>query len=275
MKLLRNLFNPGENNKEKTTGGIKNLVILVLTLIVFITAQERDALADENLKVVEVLDVTKVQLEEKTVALEDMVDVVRVLDEQAVQLMQEKTSAYEELASVQENAQATIDAANAELNEINAQLEEETRLKTEYAYALNYGGQRTDITLAQLKTGEALCKEKGVNPHLLFGIVMTESRGNAQAKNSCSTATGYGQFLKGTGKTVYEDMMGNGRGTYNHNMAYNGDLNITMMAYYLDDLLDSSGGNTASALKRYRGKGGSVLNNYISQINRFTNGRAI
>lgn len=163
----------------------------------------------------------------------------------------------------------------ADNKELKAQIADREEILSKYSYATTWGNHNTDLTYEQLKLGETLMLEKGYDPNLLFGIIMTESRGDANAKSTSSTATGYGQFLKGTGKFVYEDLLGHGKGTYNHSMATNGTLNIQMMVAYLDYLIKNSDGSVTGAIKSYRGAGGSVLSGYIASINSFIKGNGV
>lgn len=148
-------------------------------------------------------------------------------------------------------------------------------LYDKYEYIVMYGGKRTDVTYKQIKIGEQLMMENGYDPNILFSIIMVESRGNASAKNVASSATGYGQFLTSTGRFVYEDLMKNGKGTYNHSMAKNGDLNIKMTAHYLDYLLSYHDNNLFNSIKNYSGRDTSGTNRYISWMNRFSETKGV
>jgi soluble lytic murein transglycosylase-like protein len=169
-----------------------------------------------------------------------------------------------------------LDATNAALEEENTALD--TQLKTfatrselydKYEYALyDTDGKRTDLTYTQVQTGEELMKEKGLDPDLLFGIIMTESNGIEKASNSESTARGYGQMLAGTAKLTYEILQKHGSGTYNHSMAYNGDTNISMVVSYLS-YLKGLGKSLNETIIGYRGLNDPryfrTINSYISK----------
>lgn len=143
-------------------------------------------------------------------------------------------------------------------------------LYDKYEYVVTYGGKRTDVTYSQIKMAEDLMLENNYDPHILLSALMVESRGDETAKNPKSTARGYGQFLAGTGKYVYEDMMENGKGTYDHSMALNGNTNIKMMSVYFDSLLDSSNGNLFKTIKNYSGRNDSDTREYMSWMNDFS-----
>lgn len=271
MKELSNLTKSTTNTSgEKMKGYLKNLLIIVLLLIVFISNTENkettnklneeiQELKIENTDLSLALNKTLDAFNEQFNEIQDCVSVIDELDKQNLQLVEEKNEVYEKLDQAE---QQLADASD--------------RLQTyeKYEYAVFYGGKRTDLTYEQLKTGEQLMAQNGLDPNLLFSTIMVESTGNSKAKNTRSTATGYGQFLYGTGKFVYEDLMGNGKGTYSRDKALDGDTNIKMMAEYMNYLVDKSkkrnGGNTLyAAIKSYRGVGGPVLNQYIGMIDKY------
>lgn len=169
------------------------------------------------------------------------------------------------------NTVDALDESNAKLIKNNKSLnkklkkfESRSELYDKYEYAIyDKQGKRTDLTYNQIKTGEELMKEQGIDPDLLFGIIMTESNGNEKAASSISTARGYGQFLKGSGKYVYENILH--LGAYDHSMAYNGDINIKMAAGYLGYFKDK-GYSAYAAVKAYRGVEPTA---YIKTINSY------
>ncbi len=136
-----------------------------------------------------------------------------------------------------------------------------------YEYALYYGNKRNDLTYDQIKLGEELMEAKGYDPDLLFGIIMVESRGLADVVNPTSNATGYGQFLSGTGKFIYERVLGEGR--YNHSITpKDGDTNIRMMVAYLDLLYDKYNGDIVKTIKEYCGSSDYTKTySYMNKIN--------
>ena len=153
-----------------------------------------------------------------------------------------------------DESNATLVKENEKLDKLVAKFETREELFDKYEYAIyNKQGNRTDLTYKQIKTGEQLMKDKGMDPDLLFGLVMTESAGTEKAKNSTSTARGYGQLLRGTAKSMYENVLGNGRGTYNHDMAFDGDTNILLTATYLGYLKNNCNYSLRSTIIGYRG----------------------
>jgi hypothetical protein len=171
-----------------------------------------------------------------------------------------KTSLEEDrLAKAKESTSDVICA------EEEVEVPDNSYLLDKYSYALyDSVGNRNDITADLLETLEESCAEWNVEPDLMLGVIMTESEGHANAKSSKSTATGFCQILKGTGKYVYEDILGNGKGTYNHSMAYNPELNI-QMGVALMGTLQRQKGSVYRALQGYRGK--SDISGYVKSIN--------
>ena len=165
-----------------------------------------------------------------------------------------KQSSINSLSNNVNQLVATIDTLEQEKTEISEKLsvfEQREELYNKYEYIVEVGGKRTDLTYEQLAHGETLMKDRGLNPHLLFGVVYLESRGNEKATNTRSTARGYGQFLGSTGKMVYEKMLK--KGTYNHDMAFNGYTNLELGAEYLSYLMKTQNGSVMNSLLLYNG----------------------
>lgn len=98
-----------------------------------------------------------------------------------------------------------------------------------------------------------LCNSYDIDPALVFGMIMVESRGFSDNRNGSSGAAGLGQFLSSTAKIVYEDFLGNGRGSYDHNVTpYDPYTGVTMMVTYLNYLYNRHG-DTMTVLESYSG----------------------
>lgn len=171
-----------------------------------------------------------------------------------------------------------LDEQNAGLLKENKKLakeldtyKEREELYDKYEYALyDTAGNRTDLTYDQIKTGEELMTAKGMDPDLLFGLFMAESGGKENASNHTSTARGYGQLLKGTGQFVYENLQGHVKGSYSHQYAYDGDMNILMTVDLLDYFKNDKGYSLHKTIQSYRGLSDvsgyeAKINNYISK----------
>jgi hypothetical protein len=102
----------------------------------------------------------------------------------------------------------------------------------------------------------------------MFGSIMVESNANPDVVNTRSGATGYGQFLNGTAKFVWEDLMGNSG--YYPDLRKNGEANIQMMAYYYDYLYGRKG-SIFKVIKEYSGNSTDEgTQQYINRINKYT-----
>lgn len=168
-----------------------------------------------------------------------------------------------------------LDEYNNDLLEINNSLnetiigyEDRTELYDKYEYAIiRKDGTRTDVNYAQIENLQELTEKKGMSEEtvdLVLSIVMTESDGIETAKNSKSTASGFGQFLSNTGKFVWERLMCNEQ--YNHDLSLDGDINLEMMVEYLCYLDEKYNGNMNQIINEYRGVD-SV--SYKNKINRY------
>ena len=146
-------------------------------------------------------------------------------------------------------------------------------LLTKYSAYTTFGGKKTDFTAELFYILEVECAKYDLDPYVMIGIIMTESRGNARAKNPGSTATGMCQLLKGTAKSVYEGALGHPKGSYNHDLAYDPALNIKMGVAYLGGLKQQYG--LYRAIQKYRGR--TDISGYVNSINSYMrmSGRSI
>lgn len=136
------------------------------------------------------------------------------------------------------------------------QYESREELFDSYEWALfRKDGSRTDISYNDIVTLEELVDEKDLSDDtvdLVLAMAMTESNGNANARNISSSAVGLGQFLSGTGRFVYTSLMGND--VYNHHeTASDSETNLEMMVYYLEYLDVKNNHNIERVISCYRG----------------------
>ena len=181
---------------------------------------------------------------------------------------------YEKLNSEVKDLMDTVtelDSQNKKLSKENKQMhkdldkyEKRSELFDKYEYAIYHGKKRTSFTYSQLQLAEDIMKSKGMDANLLLAIAMTESGGNEKIQSKVSSAKGYGQFLSGTGKFVYEDLMK--AGTYNHNYALNGSTNIKLMANYLK-YLQQRKTSVYGMIESYRGV--KNCTGYMNKINSY------
>ena len=93
----------------------------------------------------------------------------------------------------------------------------------------------------------------GIDPNLVLGIMWVESRYYPKAKSKTSSASGYGQFIKSTGKWTHESLLKR-KDKYDHKVhPFNPDNAIPMMCAYLDHLIKISKGDIRRVLIRYNG----------------------
>lgn len=189
-------------------------------------------------------------------------------------------SSNKELNTRATNAEAQVTTLSTDLtnlsNEYNQldekyqKLYEREELYDKYEYALFYNDERTELTYDMCKYGENLMLGYGLDPDLLFSIGMTESEYTENCKNPDSTATGFHQFLKGTGKWVYEEL--GYTEEYDHvEVQTNGYMSIECAAWYLNHLYKTRNQDIMKVIEGYRGIKNPV--SYINRMNRFLSGK--
>ena len=103
---------------------------------------------------------------------------------------------------------------------------------------------------------------------------MTESKGYEEAKNSTSSASGYGQFLTSTSKFVFENLCDFDDRKWSSKVALDGDTNMEMMVAYVEYLYEKKDGDLYAAIDSYRGAHSEA---YIAKINSYlaTKGKSL
>ena len=173
-----------------------------------------------------------------------------------------------------EEMMVTLDEQNKEYKAQLVKFEEREELFDKYEYAIMRGNNRTDITYDQLITLEQLVAESSIKDEdLILALIMTESGGNAGARNSTSTAKGYGQFLDGTAKFTYTQLMG--KDNWYPEVALDGDVGLEMTVAYVDYLVDRYNNDLYGALRSYRGK--QDISGYVAKMDSFlsTKGKSV
>ena len=95
------------------------------------------------------------------------------------------------------------------------------------------------------------CYENDIDPDLLLAIIWTESNFNYEAKNKNSSASGYGQFIKSTGKFIFNQLYENEE--YIHEIhSKDPYIAIDMLICYFKRCI-SVDGKIETALTIYRG----------------------
>lgn len=177
-------------------------------------------------------------------------------------MAEEASNSYGDLQVNYSELQSQYESLQTEYNEAVARLQ----TYSDYSYMFyDTEGQRNDITVEQVNYAVDLMTKKGYDPDLLLGTIMVESEGHADDVNSYSGATGYGQFMAGTGKFVYEQMLG--LGEYDHSTTpKDGTTNILLMATYYEYLYKLYHGDTFKVVKQYCGGSDSFTARYLAKV---------
>lgn len=227
---------------------------------------------NQSSKTIAKLEVSKKELKAQLIASNDKVTVLSSELKSSEAVVMYQYNVNKELNETNKALDKQISKLKKVTKKLNKELDNSiSRLTTyeKYKYVVfNKAGKRTDVTYEQLKTGEQMMKKKGYDPDLLFSIVMVESTGRANAYNRGSGAAGYGQFMPRTGEFVYEKLLK--LGTYNHNTTpKNGDINIKMVAKYIEYLYSKYDGNIVRGIREYCGGGSSFTASYISKVDSY------
>ncbi len=163
----------------------------------------------------------------------------------------------------------TVEKAIQNTEEIKKELtffREREELYDKYEYVIMYGGKRTDMTYDMVSYGEDIMKEKKVDPNLLFGLIMVESHAVEKAQNKTSTARGFCQLLASTARSYYENILKKGK--YNHELAYDGYINIEIGSELVARNMEKYNGDTHKVIQLYRGLNDPV---YYAAVDRYVN----
>ena len=146
---------------------------------------------------------------------------------------------------------------NLEINEELNVFREREELYDKYEYALYFNGDRTDLTYDQLLTLQDMVKDTSIpSVDMILAICMHESHFNASAVNgSGSGASGYGQFLPSTARSVWSNILGNDPDDWEPEYIFDPDINLQMCVAYTDYLIKKHGG-PRGAMQQYSGGGG-------------------
>lgn len=217
------------------------------------------------------------EISELTVEVEDLNNQMEVSLDETSELVAKCYYTFDELNRQNSNLSIEynllVDKYNDAMEELNW-FHNREELFDQYEYALfDRSGNRTDITYKQILLVEEVTEKYGLaDPNLILGIIMCESGGQSDAKNSKSAASGYAQFLPSTGRYVYENIMEKGKGSFSRDLLFDGDISIEMMGAYLRYLLDHNGNSLVKAIKSYSGdtsKDSAFTYRYMEKINSY------
>lgn len=157
---------------------------------------------------------------------------------------------------------------NIQLTNTISELSDKVNVYEEYEYAMfDDIGKRTDITYENIKLFEELLDGKVCdNLHLYLSWIMIESSGHNDDRSTKSTAAGLPQFLEGTGRNVWKNLLGREE-QYNHyEIVENPENSIPMMVAYVDDLCMNYNGNLDKVIDFYRGLHDTP---YLNKFNKY------
>lgn len=234
---------------------LSTLVVAYVVTLTMVNNNLKEELATAN--------TTIESYKEKNNSLSSRLETVKATNKDLTNDINEMSEVVNDL----QDSNDTLIKDNKLLNKENKAYKKREELFNKYEYAIiDEGGSRTDFTYDQIATAEELMEDRGLDPDLLLGVAMVESSGDQTCTSDTSTAVGYCQLLQGTAKFVYEDFAGNGKGTYSHDMAYNGTTNLTIAADYWKYLSETKP-SLYSAIQNYRGR--QDISGYTSKINEY------
>lgn len=144
----------------------------------------------------------------------------------------------DELNTTIEEQNTLVETLTAETTAQRADSAEMFELARKYWYVFRDAPDNSGLTMDDMAYLDNLCKEKDLNPHIMWCIYDNESGYTAVIDNfSGSSARGLGQVLKSTGKAMYENIMK--LGTYSHDMAYDPQINMNITTTMIDRNIDS------------------------------------
>ena len=107
-----------------------------------------------------------------------------------------------------------------------------------YWYVFRDAPDNSGLTMDDMVYLDNLCKERDLNPHIMWCIYDNESGYTEVIDNySGSSARGLGQVLKSTGESIYENILQ--LGTYSHEYAYDAQVNMQITVELIDRNIDS------------------------------------
>lgn len=170
------------------------------------------------------------QIEEYTTTINTLTANHQTRSAQADQTLRDTINEYENKYTVYTEE---IDALNYRIADLEAEVlrltSEQTadfeRLK-DYLYIFTDSPKNSGLTIDHIKWSWECCEKWNVNPQLMWAIYEVESDLNPKDDSSLSSARGLGQVLESTATDIWEGVLGHGKGSYTHTMAYDPYVNI-------------------------------------------------
>lgn len=188
-------------------------------------------------------------------------DEIVILNDEIVEKNRELATYDAKLMSQSKNLDQVID----KMTDVQDDPASVFAVLNKYTYVFNRVSPGDGFTVGVMVYGDKLCKEHDVNPHRVWEIITCESNYDTEANLTSTTARGLGGFLESTGKWVYEDLMGNGKNTYDHSMAYDPYIAIEMLVYLLDWMDEYYNGDLEALIRHYSSdSSGAYYNKLVS-----------
>jgi len=168
----------------------------------------------------------------------------------------------------EQGKQLTTPEAIMKINQMKKELDDlknRKELYDKYEYVLFDNGKRTDMKYSMVAYGEEIMKKENIDPNMLFGLVMVESRGIEKAQNPTSSARGFCQLIDTTAKSLYEKVLN--KGPYTHDYAFNGYINLELGAKLIARNMRRYEGNTYTTIQLYRGV--NDVRSYYASVDKF------
>ena len=194
------------------------------------------------------------------------------LAELNIQLANKKKEVAD-LEVLNQELQTQIDDKNKSIIEFNDQLVDNldllNSLKTKYSAALNFSPNQ-DFGLDELLFLYNTCKKYNVPIEIMLAIYEKESGFYSLAKNKTSTATGYGQLIDSTAKSIYENYLKLGYydKSKHRELCVDKKLNIQLSVRLMKYNIDSYKSNWKAVERYYGHSDSSLCYNYASDIDK-------
>lgn len=169
--------------------------------------------------------------------------------------------------------QTQLDAQKKSVYEFNSNLlnnlDTVVMLRDKYSSALNFSPSQ-DFGLNELLFLYNTCKEYNVPIEIMLAIYEKESGFYSLAKNKTSTATGYGQLIDSTAKSIYEKYLQ--LGTYDKSrhreLCVDKELNIRLSVRLMKYNIDTYSSNWKAVERYYGHPDQSLCYGYAKDINK-------
>lgn len=215
------------------------VVTLVILTAVFISLHNRQMMYMRDRYETRILDLENEMCSMEAKYLEEISDLKIEYQEQIDELIAE----IEQLQELNSEAYSTQIA--------------DFEFYKDYWYVFRDAPANSGITLELIKYVDAQCQIWDVNPQVMWCIYDLETGMNPNLDNTAgSGARGLGQVMPGTGKYMWETILGHGSGSYTHTMAYDPFVNAEISVAHIGrDLRTKSLYDTINA---YSGGGGDA-----------------